>query len=58
MTAAAKKKAGIKTKLRPKRVTKDEMIRQLQVEIAALKNPDEETFSKEPLVRVDFRYTC
>ena len=50
MTEAAKRKAGIKHKQRPKRVTKDETIRQLQAQIAALKNPEGETFSKEPLV--------
>ena len=50
MTEAAKRKAGIKHKQRPKRVTKDETIRELQAQIAALKNPEGETFSKEPLV--------
>lgn len=50
MTEAAKQKAGIKTKRRPKRATKDETIRELQARIAALENPEEETFSKEPLV--------
>ena len=53
MTEAAKKKAGIKTKHRQKRVTKDETIRQLQAQIAALENPNEESFSKEPLVCVE-----
>lgn len=51
MSDAAKRKAGIKTKRRQKRVTKDETIRELQARIAALENPDEESFSKEPLVR-------
>ena len=50
MTEAAKQKAGIKTKRRPKKATKDETIRELQAQIAALKNPGEESFSKEPLV--------
>jgi len=50
MTAAAKQKAGIKTKPRPKRVTKDQMIRELNARIAALENPDEKQFSKDPLV--------
>ena len=51
MTEAAKLKVGIKTRPRPKKVTKDQTIRELQAQIAALKNPEEETFSKEPLVR-------
>lgn len=53
MTTAAKQKAGIKTKPRPRRVTKDQTIRELQARIAALENPDEEPFSKEPLVCYD-----
>ena len=51
MTEAAKQKAGIKTKRRPKRVTKDATIQELQARINALENPGEETCSKEPLVR-------
>ena len=50
MTEAAQKKAGIKTKRRPKKVTKDQTIRELNARIAALENPDEESFSKDPLV--------
>jgi hypothetical protein len=50
MTEAAKQKAGIKTKRRPKKATKDETIQELRARIAALENPDEEMFSKEPLV--------
>jgi hypothetical protein len=53
MTEAAKKKAGIKTNRRQKRVTKDETIRLLQAQIAALENPNEESFLKEPLVSVE-----
>lgn len=52
MTNAAKKKAGIRIKPPQKRVTKDQTIRELQARIAALENPDEEPFSKEPLVRI------
>ena len=52
MTKAAKQKAGIKTTRRTKKPTKDETIRELQAQIAALENPHEETFSKEPLVRI------
>ena len=53
MTDAAKRKAGIKikTKSHPKRMTKDQTIKELQARINALENPDEEPFSKEPLVR-------
>ena len=51
MTKAAKQKAGIKTKQRTKKVTKDETIRVLQARLAALENPDGESFSQEPLVR-------
>jgi hypothetical protein len=51
MTEAAKKKAGIKTKARKKRATKDETIRELTARLAAAENPDGEPFSKEPLVR-------
>lgn len=50
MTEAAKRKAGIKTKRRPKGPTKDETIRELQAQIAALKSTGEETFSKDPVV--------
>lgn len=52
MTEAAKQKAGIKAKRRPKKATKDEPIRELQARIDALENPGEEAYSKEPLVRV------
>lgn len=51
MTKAAKEKAGIKTKPTQRRITKDQTIRELQARIAALENPDEGEFSKEPLVR-------
>ena len=51
MTEAAKQKAGIKTKRRPKRKTKDDTIRELQAQLAALVNPNEASFSKEPRVR-------
>ena len=51
MSNAAKVKAGIPTKKRPKRTTKDDTIRELQAQIAALKDPSGEPFSKEPLVR-------
>lgn len=50
MTERAKQKAGIKAKPRKKRVTKDQTIRELQARLAALQNPDEEAFSKDPLV--------
>ena len=53
MTAAVKKKAGIKTKLPPKSTTKDQTIRKLQACIVSLENPDEESFSKDPLVCID-----
>ena len=52
MTPAAKRKAGIKVKLLAKRVTKDQTIWELQARITSLKNPHEEAFSKEPLVRI------
>jgi len=52
MTNAAKQKAGIKTKQRPKRITKDQTIKELQARLDALENPDEEPFSKDPLVRI------
>ena len=51
MSEAAKQKAGIPTKRRQKKVTKDETIRELQARIAALETPGGEPFSKEPLVR-------
>lgn len=51
MTEAAKRKAGIKTKPPKKRVTKEATIKELQARLAALENPDEVSFSKEPLVR-------
>lgn len=51
MTKADKEKAGIKVKRRAKRATKDDTIRELQAKLAALENPGEEPFSKEPLVR-------
>ena len=51
MTKAAMEKAGIKVKRHAKRVTKDDTIRELQAKLAALENPGEEPFSKEPLVR-------
>ena len=50
MTPAEKEKAGIKTKRRPKKVTKDETIRELLARLAALENPIDEPFSKDPLV--------
>ena len=50
MTKAAKERAGIKTKPTQRRVTKDQTIRELQARIAALENPDEEEFSRDPLV--------
>jgi len=52
MTNATKQKAGIKTKQRPKRMTKDQTIKELQACLDALENPDEELFSKEPLVHI------
>lgn len=58
MTSAAKQKAGIKTRARPKRKTKDETIRELEARIAALEDPDEEMPSKEPLVRTSLKFTC
>lgn len=51
MTRAAKEKAGIKTQARRSRVTKDEKIRALEARLAAFENPQEESFSNEPLVR-------
>jgi len=50
MTEAAKQKAGIKTKRRSRKATKDETIWELQAHITMLENPGEEMFSKEPLV--------
>lgn len=49
MTEAAKRKAGIKTKRRPKKVTKDETIRELRARLAVLEDPGAESFSKDPL---------
>lgn len=54
MSAAAKRKAGIKTKPRAKKVTKDQQIRELEAKVFALENPGSEPFSKEPLVRITF----
>ena len=51
MSEAAKQKAGIPTKKRAKKVTKDDTIRELKARLAALENPGGELFSKEPLVR-------
>ena len=50
MTPVAKEKAGIKTKRCPKKVTKDETIWELLARLAALENPTDEPFSKDPLV--------
>ena len=50
MTETAKRKAGIKMKRRSKKMTKDDTIRELQAQLAALQNPNEASFSKEPLV--------
>ena len=58
MTKAAKKKAGIKTDPATKKPTKDQIIRKLQAEIAELKNPEAETFSNEPLVRIETYTSC
>ena len=52
MTTAAKRKAGIKTNPRPKRVTKDQTIAELRARLAAFENPGETAFSKEPLVHI------
>ena len=53
MTVAAQRKAGIKAAPhpKPKKVPMAETIRELRAQIAVFENPDEETFSKEPLVR-------
>lgn len=51
MTRAAKEKAGIKTQQRRPRVTKDQKIRLLEARLAAYENPEEESFSAEPLVQ-------
>ena len=61
MTPAAQRKAGIKAAPppKPKKVTKDQTVRELKVHIATLENPNEETFSKEPLVcSSDPPHTC
>lgn len=50
MTEAAKQKAGIKTKRRPKKVTKDETIRELRARLAISEDPGADSFSKDPLV--------
>ena len=50
MSEAAKRKAGIPTKKRAKRTTKDDTIRDLKARITELENPGEEPLSKEPLV--------
>ena len=53
MSEAAKVKAGITSaKPRPKRMTKDATIRELEARIAQLENPDDAHPSKEPLVRI------
>jgi hypothetical protein len=57
MTEAAKKKAGIPTKRRSKKATKDDTIRELEARIAALESPGGDPFSKEPLVRI-FHSSC
>ena len=50
MTEAPKRKAGIKTKQRPKRATKDKTIWELRARLAAMEDPAAESFSKDPLV--------
>lgn len=50
MSDNAKRKAGIKTKARSRRVTKDQQIRELKAQVFALENPGSDPFSKEPLV--------
>ena len=52
MSEAAKIKAGIPTKRRSKRQTKDDHIRELEARLAAFERPDEAAaaVSKEPLV--------
>ena len=52
MTAAVKRKAGIKTDSRPKRVTKDQTIAELRARVAAYENSSGTSFSKEPLVHI------
>ena len=50
MNKATKQKAGNKTKPPKKWVTKEATIKELQAHLTALDNPDEVSFSKEPLV--------
>ena len=52
MTNAAKKKAGIKVKSRPRRTTRVDTIRELRARLEAAENPHKEPFTKEPLVRI------
>ena len=52
MTNAAKQKAGIKTKARPKKFTNAERVRWLETRLAELEGGDEEMASQEPLVRI------
>lgn len=54
MSRTAKQKAGIKMKPPQKQVTKDQTICKLQARIAALENPADEPFLKEPLVRLGY----
>lgn len=54
MSEAAKRKAGIKTKPRPKRKTKAQQIQELEARLAAMEDPDGEVLSKEPLVCVTY----
>lgn len=60
MTKAAKEKAGIKTQAHHPRVTKDEKIWALEARLAAFENPQEESFTNEPLVcsLVVAHYVC
>ena len=58
MTEAAKQKAGIKTKRRPKKVSRIDTIRELEARLAAIENPHQEAPSKEPLVRSNLVLTC
>ena len=51
MTRAAKEKAGIKTQPRHPRITKDQKIQLLEAQLAVYENPEEESFSTEPLVQ-------
>ena len=56
MTNAAKKKAGIKVKPLPKRVTINDKLRWIEAKIAVMENPDKEMPSKEPLVCIPLFY--